>query len=243
MDIKKQTELIFEPIRLDQDYQFELPENVEEIFINVDSGVSLHGLYYKTTKSPRLLVYFQGNAKNMQNFLDNHSMILNWEYNILVTDYRGFGKSTGMIDGEQNMYHDAEQVYDYAVQLGYEPENIILYGYSMGTSMAAYLATKKEAKALILESPYSSIAEIGIFGNQAPAYQLNTAARALEITIPTLLIHGEQDDVLPPDHSERIFANLQASQKKMIVISKGGHGDLKERSEYKDTFKKFISGL
>jgi pimeloyl-ACP methyl ester carboxylesterase len=243
MDIKKQTDLIFEPILLDQDYEFELPENVEEVFIQVDSGVSLHGLYYKTTKSPRLLVYFQGNAKNMQNFLDNHSMILDWGYNVLATDYRGFGKSTGMIDGEQNMYHDAEQVYDYAVQLGYEPENIILYGYSMGTSMAAYLATKKEAKAVILESPYSSIAEIGVFGDHAPAYQLNTAARAHEITIPTLLIHGEKDDIITPDHSERILANLQTRDKEMIVISKGGHGDLKGRNEYQDTFKRFISEL
>lgn len=113
----------------------------------------------------------------------------------------------------------------------------------MGTSMAAYLATKKDAKALILESPYSSIAEIDIFGNQAPAYQLNTAARADEITIPTLLIHGEQDDVLPPDHSERIFANLQTQEKEMTVISKGGHGDLKSRSEYKESFNRFISNL
>lgn len=118
MDIKKQTELIFEPILLPQDYKFELPENVEEIFINVASEVNLNGLYHKTTKSPLLLLYFQGNAKNMQNFLDNHSMILDWGYNVLVTDYRGFGKSTGMIDGEQNMYNDAEQIYDYALQLG-----------------------------------------------------------------------------------------------------------------------------
>lgn len=243
MDIKKQTELIFEPILLDQDYQFELPENVEEIYINVDPEVSLHGLYYKNTRSPLLLVYFQGNAKNMQNFLDHHSMILDWGYNVLVTDYRGFGKSTGMIDGEQNMYHDAEQVYDYALQLGYEPENIILYGYSMGTSMAAYLATKKEAKAVILESPYSSIAEIGVFGDQAPAYQLNTAKRADKITIPTLLIHGEMDDIITPDHSERILANLETKEKEMNIISKGGHGDLKGRSEYQDSFKRFVSNL
>lgn len=243
MDIKKQTELIFEPILLDQDYQFELPENVEEIYINVDPEVSLHGLYYKNTRSPLLLVYFQGNAKNMQNFLDHHSMILDWGYNVLVTDYRGFGKSTGMIDGEQNMYHDAEQVYDYALQLGYEPENIILYGYSMGTSMAAYLATKKEAKAVILESPYSSIAEISIFGDQAPAYQLNTAKRADKITIPTLLIHGEMDDIITPDHSERILANLETKEKEMNIISKGGHGDLKGRSEYQDSFKRFVSNL
>ncbi|MBK1896742.1 alpha/beta hydrolase [Chryseobacterium paridis] len=243
MDITKQTELIFEPIPLSQDYQFELPENVEEVSIQVTPEVILHGLYYKTTKSPLLLVYFQGNAKNMQNFFDNHGMILDWGYNVLVTDYRGFGKSTGSIDGEQNMYSDAEHVYDFALQLGYQPENIILYGYSMGTSMAAYLATKKRAKAVILESPYSSIAEISIFGNQAPDYQLNTAKRAHEISIPTLLIHGELDDIITPDHSERILANLVTPQKEMIVISKGGHGDLKGREEYQTSFKRFISKL
>ncbi|ASK29362.1 hypothetical protein CEY12_04280 [Chryseobacterium sp. T16E-39] len=243
MDITKQTELIFEPIPLSQDYQFELPENVEEVFIHVTPEVILHGLHYKTTKSPLLLVYFQGNAKNMQNFFDHHAMILDWGYNVLVTDYRGFGKSTGSIDGEQNMYHDAEKVYEHALQLGYQPEDIILYGYSMGTSMAAYLATAKRARAVILESPYSSIAEISIFGDQAPAYQLNTAKRAAEIKIPVLLIHGELDDIITPDHAERIWANLQTQEKELIIISNGGHGDLKGREEYPLHFKRFISKL
>lgn len=243
MDIKKQTELIFEPIPLAQDYQFKVPETVQEVFINVAPDAVLNGFYHKSSKSPLLLLYFQGNAKNLQNFLDNHNVLLDWEYNVLVTDYRGFGKSTSAIDGEQKMYEDAESIYDYAVQLGYESDNIILYGYSMGTSMAAYLATKKAAKAVILESPYSSIAEISIFGDRAPAYQLNTAKRADEITIPTLLIHGELDDIITPDHSERILANLQTTQKEMVVISGGGHGDLKDRTEYQASFHRFISNL
>ncbi|PIF46745.1 hypothetical protein CLU96_3785 [Chryseobacterium sp. 52] len=243
MDIKKQTDLIFEPIPLDKNYQFQLPKNAQELFIDIEPDIILNGFHYKSDNSPLLLLYFQGNAKNLQNFLDNHSIILDWGYNVVTFDYRGFGKSTGQIESEFNMYADAEKVYDYALELGYKPENIILYGYSMGTSQAAYLATKKKAKAVILESPYSSIAEISIFGDNAPDFRLNTGNRAHEILIPSLIIHGELDDIITPDHAERIFSNIEISDKKLVLIPKGGHGNLKDREEYGSTFNKFISKL
>lgn len=243
MDIKKQTDLIFEPIPLDKNYQFHLPENAQELFIDIESDVTLNGFHYKNDNSPLLLLYFQGNAKNLQNFLDNHSIILDWGYNVLTFDYRGFGKSTGKIESEQNMYLDSEKIYDYALELGYKPENIILYGYSMGTSQAAYLATRKKAKAVILESPYSSIADISIFGDNAPDFRLNTGNRAHEILIPSLIIHGALDDVITPDHAERIFSKIKIPEKELILIPEGGHGNLKNRQQYGSTFNTFISTL
>lgn len=243
MNIKKQTDLIFEPIELDRDYTFILPAQSEEVFIDIKSGVNLHGIHFTKRDEPILLLYFQGNAKNLQNFLDNHSEILSWNYNVLTFDYRGFGKSTGSIESEENMYADSEKIFDYALSLGYRPENIILYGYSMGTSQAAYLSTRRKAKALILESPYSSIAEIGIFGNNAPDFTLNTGQRAKEINIPTLIIHGELDEIITADHAERIYSNLQTLNKELVIITKGGHGNLKYREEYSMHVNDFISGL
>jgi pimeloyl-ACP methyl ester carboxylesterase len=242
MTINKQTKVIFEPEKLEASYQFKLPQNTKEINITVDENIFLNGLLYEKSENKFLMIYFQGNSKNLQNFLDNHNMVLSWGYNVLVTDYRSFGKSSGTLNGENKMYSDADKIYDYAMQLGYKSENIILYGYSMGTSMATYLASTRKVKAVILESAYSSIPEISWVGNKAPAYELNSAEKAKNIRIPTLLIHGDKDDVITPDHSQRIFDNLKTVKKERIVLEGGGHGDLRKRPEYQKIINDFIIG-
>ncbi|WP_242086538.1 alpha/beta hydrolase [Aestuariivivens sediminis] len=241
MTISKQTKLIFEPVKLTSTYEFKLSLGTKEINIEVEKGIFLNGFLYEKEENKLLMIYFQGNAKNLQNFLDNHSMVLNWGYNVLVTDYRSFGKSNGKLSGQSQMYDDADKIYDYGILLGYKPQNIILYGYSMGTAMAGYLASTKEAKALILESAFSSIPEIGWVGNKAPNYELNTAEKAKQINIPTLLIHGDKDNVISPDHSQRIFGNLRSSKKKRIVLQNGGHGDLRKRPEYQMLINEFVN--
>jgi pimeloyl-ACP methyl ester carboxylesterase len=241
--VSKQTSIIFNPEKLATDYKFTLPDNTKEINIKVDNRAFLNGLLFEKIENKILLIYFQGNSKNLQNFLDNHRMVLDWGYNVLVTDYRGFGKSNGILKNQSKMYSDAEKVYEHAISLGYKPENIVLYGYSMGTSMAAYLASTRTAKALILESAFSSIPEISWVNNQAPNFELNTKDRAKNITIPTLLIHGDQDEVISPDHSLRIYNNLKTTSKQRIVLENGGHGNLRNRPEYQKLINTFINQL
>jgi pimeloyl-ACP methyl ester carboxylesterase len=236
----KQTALIFEPEKLAANYQFNMPEGAKELSIAAEKGVFLNGLLYERPGNTMLMIYFQGNARNLQNFLDNHAMVMSWGYNVLVTDYRGFGKSNGSLSGESKMYADAVKVYDYAHALGYPPEKIILYGYSMGTSMAAYLATVRKAKLLILESAFSSIPEISWVGNNAPDFELNTAENAKGIRIPTLVIHGAMDTVISPDHAERVFQDLGTTQKKLVLLDNGGHGNLKRRAEFQKLINDFV---
>ena len=149
------------------------------------------------------MVYFQGNAKKLQNFLDNHAMVLDWGCNVLVTDYRSFGKSEGELCGQDQLYADAEQVHDYGRSLGYRAEQIILYGYSMGVAMVSHLATCREVTAVIMESGYSSVNEMGFVAGRCPAYELNNAKKAFRITISALVIHGELDTVIEPGHADR----------------------------------------
>jgi len=243
MNILNENNVIFEPIKLDQDYEFELPLELREVFITVDPGVNLHGIFYNNPDSESLLIYFQGNAKNLQNWLDNHRMSMEWNHSILVVDYRGFGKSDGVMGGQEQMYKDAEKIYEYAKSLGYEDSQISFYGYSMGSAMATYLASKVKAKALVLESAYSSIAEISSFGDKAPSYKLDNKEIAKRVNIPTLVIHGDLDDIITPDHAERIFENLSTKNKKLIVLEGGGHGDLRIRPEYKEIITNFFDTI
>lgn len=241
MMISQQTQVIFEPVTLEPGYSFKLPAHTREIYIPVAKSVTLNGLLFEKPGQKLLMIYFQGNARNLQNFLDNHSMVLAWGYNVLVTDYRSFGKSGGLLQGQDQLYADADRVYNYALQLGYAPDNIVLYGYSMGTSSAAYLASTQAAKAVILESAYSSIPEIDWVGNKAPLYELNTAEKATRIMVPTLLIHGVNDTVITVDHSKRIFNNLSTPHKNLILIEGGGHGDLRQRPEFQGIINDFVS--
>jgi pimeloyl-ACP methyl ester carboxylesterase len=242
MTIKKQNQVLFEPVKLAQDYTFTLPPGVREIEIPVEQFVKLNGFLFESKGAGNLIVYFQGNAKNLQNWLDNHNMVLDWGCNVLVTDYRGFGKSEGEVHGQAQMEADAEKVFDYALHLGYKPENIIIYGYSMGTGIACHLATARKAKALILESPYSSIAEMAWVENKAPAYIFDNKGEAKSIEIPTLIIHGDKDTVILPDHAQRIFDNLKTTRKKLVILPGGGHGDLRKRPEYKKLITEFVDG-
>jgi len=244
MDVQEQVSVIFEPHPLDQNHCFNLPENTTEIFISVDVDVQVNGLLFEKSGNKDLMIYFQGNAKNLQNFIDNHRMVLDWGFNVVVTDYRSFGKSNGKLTGEHAFYLDAEKIYEYALSLGYQAENIILYGYSMGTSAATYLAATKKAKAVILESAYSSIPEIQWVGNRTPAFELNSAEKAVAVVIPTLLIHGDLDEVITLDHSQRIFNRLKLTMnKEIIVIQGGGHDDLKQRPEYANYIREFINKI
>jgi pimeloyl-ACP methyl ester carboxylesterase len=242
-NIQEQTTVIFEPIKLDLDYKFVLPQHTREVFIPVDQNVDLSGLLYEKPENPYLMIYFQGNAKNLQNFLDNHSMVFNWGYNILVTDYRTFGKSGGVLNGQDQLYVDAEKVYEYAFGLGYLPQQIILYGYSMGAAMVSHLATCKPAKAVILESGYSSVNEMDFSAGRCPAYELNNAQKAKDISMPALVIHGELDAIITADHAERIWENLGSAIKQKFILEGGGHGDLRGRPEYQGLVNSFIDQL
>lgn len=239
MTIEEQAQIFFEPVLLDPNYVFDLPEHTREIFISLPEGGTLNGFLFEKAENKLLMIYFQGNAKNLQNFLDNHRTVLDWGFNVLVTDYRGFGKSTGRMNGQAQMYEDATKILHYAVSCGYAPENIILYGYSMGGAMACYLASVFKVKALVLESIYSSLPEVWV-NSQLLSYELNNKEKAKNINIPTLIIHGDQDDIITLDHAQRLYDNVRTQRKRLTIIMGGGHGDLRDRSGYKTMLKEFI---
>ena len=238
--IGKQNKTLFVPTKLPATHRYALPANTTEIRVQVASDTHLSGLLYRSPSSKGLIVYFQGNAKNLQNFLDHHFMVTGWGYDVLVTDYRGFGTSEGTLRGQDQLYADAEKVYDYALGLGYSPERIILYGYSLGTGLATHLAGVRKAKALVLESPYTSISEIPWIGNKAPAYALNSKAKARSVHIPTLVVHGQLDKVIPPDHAQQLYESLASTQKQLHIMKAGGHGDFRGTAEYQQLVTGFL---
>ena len=147
-----QEKFIFLPSKLPQDYVYEFDHDFEELFIETEDGARLNALHFKQENPRGIIVYYHGNAGDLSRWGKVTSYFLQFNYEVLVMDYRTYGKSTGKLS-EKALYSDAQLFYNKAKEL-FPEGNIIVYGRSLGTAMAAYVASKNKPKKLILETPF-----------------------------------------------------------------------------------------
>jgi len=147
--------------------------------------------------------------------------------NLFAYDYRGYGRSEGR-PAEQGIYADALGAYRFLVDsLQVPPTRIILFGHSLGTGVATELATRVPAAALVLEAPYTSVPDVGqeaypwmpVRFLAGERYQ--TIAKIGRVTVPKLIFHSPEDDIVPYAHGQRVFA--AAAEPKRFVTVRGGH--------------------
>jgi uncharacterized protein len=236
-----QHQIIFQPDSLSIDYKFELDVPFEEFFLKVAEGDSINVLFIKSTKQPSrgVVLYFHGNADNLQRWAKYHTALTNRGYDVCMADYRGYGKSSGYPTA-QNLYADARLLYNYLHQ-NHSAQDIIIYGRSLGTGIAAQLASTVPAKCLILETPYSTIEcalANHIFLNKLP-YSLDNQFQTLsylpKITYPIFAFHGTSDGVISYGCAKQIIPFLK-KQDQFITIAGGSHKDLSR-------FQAFQEGL
>ena len=147
-----QEKFIFLSTKLDQDYVYQFEHEFEELFIETEDGARLNGLHFKQENPRGIIVYYHGNAGDLSRWGLITSYFLKFNYEVLVMDYRGYGKSTGKIS-EAALYNDANLFYDKAKEQ-FPERNIIVYGRSLGTAIAANVASKNNPKKLVLETPF-----------------------------------------------------------------------------------------
>ncbi|NNK80723.1 MAG: alpha/beta fold hydrolase, partial [Flavobacteriales bacterium] len=146
---------IFRPDVIEKDYRFSFDNDFEEVNIETEDGGNINALHFKRPNSKGVVLYFHGNSGNLIRWGELNDEFGSMDYDLFIMDFRGFGKSTGKLT-ESAFYQDAELCYRY-ISEQYEPENIIIYGRSMGSGPASYLASKVDARHLILETPFHSI--------------------------------------------------------------------------------------
>ena len=133
----------------------------KEIFYETLDGVKISSWYIPSNKSKQVLLFCHGNAGNISHRIDSIKIFHHLGLNTFIFDYRGYGKSKGKTT-EEGTYLDVEGAWDYLVnEMDVKPEEIILFGRSLGGSIASWLAQKKKPKALIIESCFTSIPDIG----------------------------------------------------------------------------------
>jgi uncharacterized protein len=229
--------ILFQPTKLTSDYVFEFNHPFEEINLNPDKDVLINALYFKTKDPKGVIMYFHGNRDNLQRWGKIASDVGSYfHYDVFVMDYRGYGKSVGKRD-EDALNRDALFCYNY-VKTQYAPKEIVIYGRSLGTGIAACLASEVQPDKLILETPYYSVNDLvrGYFSlfsleDRLP-YKIPSFQYLQAVNCPILMIHGTKDEVVPYSSGKKLYESLVNKNVTFITIQNGKHNNLGD--DYKD---------
>jgi len=228
-----QERLIFHPQPLKADHSFSFPVPFEERFI-ANGDIQLHSIRFPKENSLGVILYFHGNAGSLDSWGHIYADFAFAPYDLWILDYRGFGKSQGRIAGEDSLHEDALLFYQEA-QAQYREKDILIYGRSIGTGVAAKLAADHPPKMLILETPYFNFVDlVGQIAPWAPEfllrYRLMTNTYIVDQPFPIHLFHGDRDALIPASSSDRLShldSNIQYHR-----IHGAGHNNISAFSQY-----------
>jgi len=232
--------LTMTPIDVGMDY--------EDVSIETADGVTLHGWFIEG-QSSRVLLFFHGNAGNISHRLDSIRQFRNLGLSVLIIDYRGYGQSGGKTT-ESGLYRDADAAWRYLIEdRGLSASDIVLFGRSLGASVAARLAAQHRPMALIVESSFSSIPDIAqelypwLPARWMSRYSHATRDYVRDVHSPLLVVHSRDDDIIPFHHGEAIFES--ANEPRTLLALRGTHNDafLRDESTYVEGLRTFLTGL
>ena len=241
----------FQPVRYDAQQGWKQPAEAADVWLTTSDGLKLHGWFFATKKAPAVatIIFFHGNGGNISNVGWVGQLLSSRGFNVLLIDYRGYGRSAGDVAGEQGLYADADAGYLYVTQTrGVAPESVVLYGQSLGTAVAADLATRRQCAALILESGFSSASDLA--ADVLPLLprrlhfltrnRFESAGKLAAVNCPVLITHGDPDDTIPTEHGRRLFAAAN-EPKKLLIFPGAGHNVFgSQGSEYLDLIADFV---
>jgi hypothetical protein len=221
----------------------------EDVKLNTADGVQLHGWYIPKRESGQVLLFFHGNAGNISHRRDSIQLFHRLGLNVLIIDYRGYGKSEGK-PGEQGLYRDATAAWRYLTeQKGFDPDDIVIFGRSLGGAVAAKLAAGVEARGLILESTMSSARDFArvvfkiLSRLVVVRYEFNTAQLIKNVHYPVLVLHSPEDEIMPFHLGQKVYD--EANQPKRFVRMRGDHnnGFLQSQPEYQQELDRWLKTL
>jgi len=231
-----QEKMIFLPTTLPESYRYEFDQPFEEFFLETEDGARLNAIHFKVQNPKGVVLYFHGNAGDLSRWGTVVSMFPRIGYDAIVMDYRTYGKSKGKLS-QDALLADAKKFYAHTLER-YNESDILLYGRSLGSGLACFLATENQPRMVLLESPYYSLRSIA--RHRFPflpvdwllRYHLDSNEYVKEIRSPIALFHGDEDKVIPWESGKALFDSIPIEQKVMYTIQGGHHNDLDQFPEY-----------
>lgn len=245
-----QEKLLFRPTVLDADakWNFELEAErgletkVDELNLEADFEGKINVLHFHAPDKKGVVLYIHGNGGNIQGYISRRNFFLRNGWDLFIMDYRGFGKSTGELS-EKALDADVEACWNHLAK-SFSSDRIIVYGHSLGTGFATRLASRHKPKMLILETPYTSLADVGQW--QYPwlpiRYLIQYPSEAekfiAEVDAPVIVFHGTADQTIPYSQGERMAK--KAKNGRLITIEGAGHNGCKLSPLYGNTLDEVL---
>ena len=235
---------IFQSTPLSHEYQFEFTQPFQEYFIKTSDGTQLNGLLFKSPTPPKgLIFYTHGNADNLQRWGNYAVDFTQLGYDVFMYDYRGYGKSEGESDAS-NLYTDGNDVYNWVIH-ELNPTYVILYGRSLGSTVASHLSTSIKTNTLILETPFAEFNDV-IYWPFKPimyAFPMNNSLSNLQTlsnsTTRIFIFHGTDDWVVPLSSALKLKPLLNHPND-FVTIEGGGHKNLRDFKTYHTRLREIL---
>jgi alpha-beta hydrolase superfamily lysophospholipase len=226
-----------EPLAIDHSYNFSIPFKEINLPVSNDKTMGIVQFTVADSLCKGVVLYFHGNKRNIERYAPFASYFTKNNYEVWMIDYPGFGKSTGNRT-EEILYADALELYKMALAR-FSKDSIIVYGKSMGTGIAAQLASIKDCKRLILETPYYDFPSVirqylPVYPmNWILRYQLPTHEYLLRVAGPVTIFQGTNDRIIRHANAARLIKCLEKDDE-FISIEGGSHNDLYQFKETRD---------
>lgn len=247
-----QEKVVFLPVALPTDHEFDFEEEFEEYLWDTPFEGKINILHFKIKNPKGVIAYFHGNADNLLRWGKIANEYTKFGYDVLVMDYRGYGKSAGPRN-EDFLFSDAQYFYDFAKK-EYGEKRTIVYGRSLGGSFAIKIAAENKPKAVILEATFYNLQDIvnrwlpkKVTDKVSPTmtYHFLSNEYISNVEVPLYHFHGTKDFVVPLRSGKKLFDLFEKKQpkveKKFIEISGATHNDLIKFEEFVTEIKKILS--
>jgi len=210
-----------------------LPSNGEEVWVKGANGVRVHGWFLRAIGRPAsaTVLYCHGNGGNLSNVAWVAQDLAKRGFDTMIFDYRGYGRSEGRLTDEWGLYADADAVYDHLVrERGAPAEKLVLYGQSLGSTVAIDVASRRACGALIVESGLSSASDMGVVSfpwlprllHFLAKNRFESARKLAGVKCPVMVTHGTSDPVIPVDQGRRLY-EMARDPKRLVIVEGGDH--------------------
>jgi len=229
-----QDALIFRATKLKQDYTYSFTVPFEEINLKTEDGALLNVIHFVHEDPKGVILYFHGNAGDLSRWGEEVKPLYYLGYDVIIMDYRGYGKSKGERK-EDLMYQDALLLYE-KINEKFDENEITVYGRSLGSTFATYVASERQPKQLLLETPFYSLESVVrlqypfvpvslLLQYRFPTNELITAVKR-----PITIFHGTADRIVPYENGKQLLEEVDNIN--FVSIHGGGHNNLDDFSKY-----------
>lgn len=240
-----QEKMIFFPQTLAKDFTFRNYKDFEERYVEMEDGTMLHSLLFTTEDAKGVVFYLHGNAGSLEGWGSVAETFTDRNYDVFIPDFRGYGKSGGSISSETQLHKDNQILYDH-LRDEYPENEIIVLGHSIGSGMAAKVASENNPKLLILQAPFYSIPDLvkntpplNIFPSFLIKYKFRTGKFLKETHVPVVILHGDNDEIIYYGSSLKLQQEFKPADT-LITLNGYGHNNFLTTQNYRNEIRRIL---